>query len=245
MTRVRRSYVVLGAEVGTWFAANQIRKTYLARVRGCFEQLLKGLQLPSALFRSSSSWPQTGRDLAPGQVTCLWELPARMSASMQGFSGRDSKRSLLEVGFARLCKALQSFARLRVTSAASIARPHRKPQPGTQGIRVAQVGKYQFSAEAPVAGEDAKACDFLGALMGPTAPHCQDAATEFEFVGMASEDESIVVHSAPLSVLPRRRRRLDVPRSAAIQQREELIRSASRPAYGLQSDKYFISECVA
>ena len=30
------------AEVGTWFAANQIRKTYLARVRGCFEQLLKG-----------------------------------------------------------------------------------------------------------------------------------------------------------------------------------------------------------
>ena len=32
--------------------------------------------------------------------------------------------------------------------------------------------------------------------MGAAALHCQDAATEFEFVGMASEDESIVVGSA-------------------------------------------------
>ena len=31
---------IYGVEVGAWFAANQIRKTYLARVKGCFKKLL-------------------------------------------------------------------------------------------------------------------------------------------------------------------------------------------------------------
>ena len=31
---------ICDVEVGAWFAANQIRKTYLARVKGCFKKLL-------------------------------------------------------------------------------------------------------------------------------------------------------------------------------------------------------------
>ncbi|CAE7605275.1 RIB2 [Symbiodinium natans] len=91
--------------VGAWFAANQIRKTYLARVQGRFEQLLKGGDLPVG------ATCKDGRIHVAGFIRCI-----------------DRK-----------------------------------------------VGRYEFSAEAPKEAEkDSK-----------------DAATEFEFVGMASEDESI------------------------------------------------------
>ncbi|CAE7773263.1 RPUSD2 [Symbiodinium pilosum] len=93
--------------VGAWFAANQIRKTYMARVQGCFGQLL-----------------EKGGQCLPAGATCK--------------NGR-----IHVMGYIRCIDR--------------------------------KVGKYQFSAEAPAEGEDAK-----------------DAATEFEFVGMASQDESLV-----------------------------------------------------
>lgn len=90
--------------VGAWFAANQIRKTYLARVKGCFKKLLDpdSGDLPGVTRLN-------GRVRVEGYIRCI-----------------DRK-----------------------------------------------VGKYTFSAEA--VGDDAK-----------------DAATEFEFVGMATENESVV-----------------------------------------------------
>lgn len=90
--------------VGAWFAANQIRKTYLARVKGCFKKLLD---------------PDSG------------DLP----------------------GVTRLNGRLRVEGYIRCIDR--------------------KVGKYTFSAEA--VGDDAK-----------------DAATEFEFVAMATENESVV-----------------------------------------------------
>ena len=62
-----------------------------------------------------------------------------------------------------LKRALQSFARWRATSAALIARPRKLPllcaqRESTRRRRLfSQVGKYEFSGEAPLPGEDAKA----------------------------------------------------------------------------------------
>jgi len=91
--------------VGAWFAANQIRKTYLARVKGSFKKLM--------------------------ETEIAGDLP----------------------GVTRLDGRLRVEGYIRCIDR--------------------KVGKYTFSAES--VGEDAK-----------------DAATDFEFVGMATDNESVV-----------------------------------------------------
>ena len=48
----------LGDKVGAWFAANQIRKTYLARVKGSFKKLLE--TEIAGVFRAKKKTPVEG-----------------------------------------------------------------------------------------------------------------------------------------------------------------------------------------
>ena len=67
-------------EVGAWFAANQIRKTYLARVQGRFEQLLKG-GAPTPRAQITEHQAPELATLTFEQATCRLEPLARMAAS--------------------------------------------------------------------------------------------------------------------------------------------------------------------
>eukprot|EP00438_Fugacium_kawagutii_P024195 Skav213517 [mRNA] locus=scaffold656:136100:137107:+ [translate_table: standard] len=114
------------SQVGAWFAANQIRKTYLARVKGSFQKLF---------------------DKDAGDIPGVTRL--------------DGSRLRVE-GYIRCIDR--------------------------------KVGKYTFSAE--LAGEDAKAgCNQLPHGHENHHRAFEDAATEFEFVGMATEKESVVCFS--------------------------------------------------
>lgn len=57
-----------------------------------------------------------------------------------------------------------------------------------------KVGKYKFAAGV-VEGEDAKVWKCKG-LAHERAPDSQDAATEFEVVGMANDEECVDLSSA-------------------------------------------------
>lgn len=79
--------------VGAWFAANQIRKTYLARVKGCFKKLLDDSGDLPGVTRTS------GRLRVEGYIRCIDRKVGKYTFAAETAEGEDAKDAATEFEF--------------------------------------------------------------------------------------------------------------------------------------------------